>query len=689
MTSNSADLGGVYCATGYSTVTATDCTMTSNSAQWGGVYYINDNSTVTATDCTMTSNSAHWGGIYYTFDDSTVIATDCTMTSNSAFSGGVYYTKGYSTVTATDCTMTSNSASWGGAVYAAGDSVVTATDCTMISNSAFHGGAVAVGENTSLAAATTTLAHCMLTSNSASSGGAALVVCKSGFADLVNSVFQSNGNDTEVGVGIVNLNGQVQCDVNLGCLPFCTVCREEEVPLLPPTQPPTGQVTPTPGTTSRTRETDGSAAFIFFVVVVALSILLMLAPAVISVRQSWHFNLTRKRQEPGGEGSERIELASLLQSSHVDREVDFGDAATEHSSGRLVEAPSVVHARARDQFVKSYEVSPAPVFVVDRNSMRITLWSPGCPRLVTTPLGCLLSELPFVNTTDGNRLHRALVRSFDGNDETRVFMLHLRAQGRHVLLEMLATHVCVAESEPIIVLTGRQVDPDLVGLMACASAVTPSEMDEKDGAVGELGGGTTTGDDEFDDSQLSAYIELIYDDKSSISSLTLPTLKLSSSSRSEAASDVIGRSRPSGSARDSADVSHTMPTGLSVHHCPADRRLTTPNDWDSDNSSARALSQIARSILTTNEMQARPALNALFEDIRTSRKWQRRTARQAVANRNALTKLCTVGHFLRIARECASFRVLFVEGPAVVPYLAISVAARRAIVGYLGRAPCW
>ena len=104
-------------------------------------------------------------------------------------------------------------------------------------------------------------------------------------------------------------------------------------------------------------------------------------------------------------------------------------------------------------------------------------------------------------------------------------------------------------------------DSDLVSLMACASAVTPSEMDEKDGAVGELGGGTTTGDDEFDDSQLSAYIDMIYDDKSSISSLTLPTLKLSSSSRSEAASDVIDRSRPSDSARDSAGVSHTMPTG--------------------------------------------------------------------------------------------------------------------------------
>ena len=182
---------------------------------------------------------------------------------------------------------------------------------------------------------------------------------------------------------------------------------------------------------------------------------------------------------------------------------------------------------------------------------------------------------------------------------------------------------------------------------------------------------------------------MIYHDKSSVSSLTLPTLKFSSSSRSEAADDVIGRSRSSDYARDSAGVSHTMPTGMSVHHCPADRRLTTPNDWDGDNSSARALSQIARSILTTNEMQARPALNALFEDIRTSRKLQRRTARQAAAIRNALTKLCTVGHFLRIARECASFRVLFVEGPAVVPYLSISVATRRAIAGYLGRVPSW
>ena len=395
----------------------------------------------------------------------------------------------------------------------------------------------------------------------------------------------------------------------------------------------------------------------------------------------------------------------------------MGISAANHSSDQLLDdAPelsgSVELTVGFSAVLKSYEVSPAPVFVVARNSMRVVLWSPGMAMsapMIVSPVGLLVSELPFVNPTDGNRLHRALVRSFDNlgeNDETRIVMLHLHARGMHVLLEMVATHIFAAESEPMIVLTGRQVDPDLAGLMACESAVAPSEINEEDDAVGESGAGTTR---DGDDIQRSASGEMIDHDTmsaSNISSLTMSASNISSQtlplvfprpSRSEAASpqavyaearDVIDRSRSTGSsAGDSAGGSRTasaelslhQSTGLPVYHRPAGRRLMTPPSSDSDNSSFRAL---LFTILPAGEVQARPALSNFLADTRISRKQRRRTARQSVAFRNALTKLYALGRFLRIARECASLRVLFVEGPAVVPCLAIPADVRPVVAEY-------
>ena len=94
--------------------------------------------------------------------------------------------------------------------------------------------------------------------------------------------------------------------------------------------------------------------------------------------------------------------------------------------------------------------------------MRITLWSPGMASACPTrgsPVGWLLSNLPFVDSNDGYRLHRSLARIFETpgeHDHTRTFMLHLLAQNSRVLIEMVATHVLVTESEPVIVLTGQQ-----------------------------------------------------------------------------------------------------------------------------------------------------------------------------------------------------------------------------------------
>ena len=112
--------------------------------------------------------------------------------------------------------------------------------------------------------------------------------------------------------------------------------------------------------------------------------------------------------------------------------------------------------------IQSHETSPAPVFVVD-GSMRLTLWSPGmkiAAPMLQDPVGCFLSELPFVNAIDGYRLIHFLERIFEApaeHDKTRICMLHLRAQNKHVLLEMVATHFFVTATESIVVMTGRQV----------------------------------------------------------------------------------------------------------------------------------------------------------------------------------------------------------------------------------------
>ena len=230
----------------------------------------------------------------------------------------------------------------------------------MSSNSAaFRGGAVAVGGNTSLAAATMTLANCVLISNIASSSGAALFVDKGGNVDLVNSVFQSNGNDTDDGVGVVSFNGRVQCDATFGCLPVCTVCQDDEVPS------PTVQVTMTP-TYDATPEKlkpgrDGSVASTFFYL--ALSTLGLLASVVIY----FVCLVYRSRFEPGRNdqnedgNNEGVEI-NLIHSPQMHAEVIYAEVEEPENQASLPWS--------------AIESSPAPIFAMDRE-MRIVAWSPG------------------------------------------------------------------------------------------------------------------------------------------------------------------------------------------------------------------------------------------------------------------------------------------------------------------------
>jgi len=138
-----------------------------------------------------------------------------------------------------------------------------------------------------------------MTSNFASLSGGSIFVREGGTADLMKSVFQSNlggANDTDDGVGIVNLNGQVKCDAAVGCLPVCTVCHDEDGPSLPPTPQPTVQ--------NNKRKTGLSGTDVVSLVV---GFLLGLFGSLVGLRFIFMFGRGQSR----GEGSVGIEVRPL------------------------------------------------------------------------------------------------------------------------------------------------------------------------------------------------------------------------------------------------------------------------------------------------------------------------------------------------------------------------------------------
>ena len=285
-----------------------------------------------------------------------------------------------------------------------------------------------------------------------------------GVIELLQSTFQSNYamNSTD-GIGITNLGGEVQCEP-ARWFPVCTAVFSPpapqptaEWPLLspPPTPQPTVVVATTP--VSRRSETN-------LMIWPVVGFCLMLALLMVGVAIAWQREACRHRLlrcvglEPSGGTVERQMRSN--QQPMLPRE----------GASQYLELVT-------RSIMSSYEVSPAPVFVVSCHAIRISLWSPGMAEaapMVSRPVGCLLSELPFVKASDGARLHRMMVRIFEApgeHDTTRTFMLHFK----HVLLEATATHVLIAESEPIIVMTCRLVDSALSGLIACESVVELSE----------------------------------------------------------------------------------------------------------------------------------------------------------------------------------------------------------------------
>ena len=287
--------------------------------------------------------------------------------------------------------------------------------------------------------------------------GGAVLVHKNGLLDLLGSVFENNWDDKLSdlsGVGIVNLGGEIDCDDD-GCFPVCDVCLDDDEVLSPGPAPQPAR--------PKTNGTDTRSRWWFVTGSVIGGLVACSATLFFSCRRSvtCQFRNSDQRDTPGLElpVEQALQQRLLLEDKQPDGSVQLA-------------LRSVV------------KCSPAPIFVVSCD-MRISAWSPGmdiAAPILVNPIGALLLDLPFVNTRDGARLQQILGKIFEDQTETehenaQTFMLHLFTKNGNVLLEMVANSF-FAESELVVVMTGREVDLRLVGLLSHERAVGAAREDK-------------------------------------------------------------------------------------------------------------------------------------------------------------------------------------------------------------------
>ena len=145
--------------------------------------------------------------------------------------------------------------------------------------------------------------------------------------------------------------------------------------------------------------------------------------------------------------------------------------------------------------------------------------------LINDPRGQLLGEaLPFAHEQARLQCNNAISRAFEatGENTSMQVMLHLNARGGVKLLEMVANQVRgESESDVLVILMGREVDPELAGLLHHNDG-------SKDGKVSELidddsSFATPYHNDGSKDGYESELQGLVNEESSTISSLTLPS----------------------------------------------------------------------------------------------------------------------------------------------------------------------
>ena len=343
-------------------------------------------------------------------------------------------------------------------------------------------------------------------------GGSLVVRCGSVIV-LVNSAFEFNSVASSTvtdGVGIVNFDGHVQCDVQ-HCLPVCTACRDDILSPRPTLQP-------TVATVSKT-EQENHAAPSWTAFSWGCSLGLFLFTVTWMVRRHptrcQRSTVAGFPEEAREQAAEQQTVATLVLRARkgLRRQLRAGFDAVEDEPGQAArflmatcetssgsDDASVELVHATRFLMASYETSSAPIVVVGRSAIGITikLWSVGMSNTVpmrtvpaTTiqaarpsekqagPVGWLVTDLPFVNAHDGTELVEKLGKTFDSpekHDNARPCMLHLRTQNGAVLLEM--TLSVFVTTEPVIVMAGREVDSSFAGFLCNEEdgSVAPSEL---------------------------------------------------------------------------------------------------------------------------------------------------------------------------------------------------------------------
>ena len=304
---------------------------------------------------------------------------------------------------------------------------------------------------------------------------------------LVDSTFAFNylaaDNTTANGVGIVSY-GQVHCKM-AHCLPVCTLCQEDTADMV-----------------DHTVDHKGTTQAVFVYLLGLLGTSIILSCGIIRWCPAWYQSYTAHRHLAQGQSTEEFDdaiapsIGFLMDEQSVEVptielfQIEGGvpdEPSVEdlRAEGDVPDEPSVEVLRAERFIMTAYMSSPAPILVIGRRGMDviIKLCSRGMMSLVPThadPVGGLLTGLPFVNTRDGARLYETVTRIFEASaecDNTMPFMLFLHTRGGVVLLEM-SLNVLVTASDPVIVMTGREVDSHLGSLISGRDEHTVSESED-------------------------------------------------------------------------------------------------------------------------------------------------------------------------------------------------------------------
>jgi hypothetical protein len=319
----------------------------------------------------------------------------------------------------------------------------------------------------------------------------------------LDSVFESNVCDFDhhTGMGIVvDLGGQAICHANEDCLPFCTVCEEDSLP-----EPDAS-------------EASGVDSGVLLLVA-ALAVLPIFVCGMLAGRKYLQSAHVERSRDPGIEmdGASTL-LEPILDRSRVDVESTGASVYDTLTTARKNATPETdrqsssngsddSHAshgsgRVTDVLLQSVlGCSPAPIFVIGRN-LHIMLWSPGmeiAAPLLANPVGRHFRKLPFVKKDEQAKLEIYFKRIFDEpgkHASVQTVMMHLYTRSGPVLLEMLSTVVStesvagLERDDLIIVLTGREVEHGLAGLIACESIVSGNDADD-DNSDGRANHGTS------------------------------------------------------------------------------------------------------------------------------------------------------------------------------------------------------